>query len=508
MTQVRTINVVVTDLDNTLFDWVEVWYQSFRAMLDEVVRISGIAESVLVKEIRAIHQKYGTSEYAFLLEELPSLKELHPDGKIAEKYQTAIIAYRVARKKHLQLYPGVRETLERLQESGCVIVGYTESMAFYSGHRIRQLGLDGLLNYLYSPADHDLPENLTPEQLRMYPAEYYKFEHTVHRHTPVGELKPNPHVLREILKDIGAHESQCIYVGDSLVKDIAMAQDASVTDVYVAYGKAHERREYDLLRSVTHWPDEHVAKESAVSPRDTRPTYTLNCSFAELFALFRFRPAELPESVIAAWKMAITVQQHFNDLSMRIRNLAVTLLGALLGAAALSYREGISVDFPGGRIPMELVVLVVAFIVWVAFFLMDLFWYHRLLKGAVIHAQSIEAKYEGLHPELSLSKAIRESSPVHVGKWTINSNKKIVIFYSLGKALIIGLFVFFLCNASHVLPTPATDGPSTRPAFGKIEIRGLPQHLQSGQAPSSEGDAVPPRKKIEKESPPEGSDAP
>lgn len=35
--------VLITDVDNTLFDWFNVWYQSFSAMIEEVERISGIS---------------------------------------------------------------------------------------------------------------------------------------------------------------------------------------------------------------------------------------------------------------------------------------------------------------------------------------------------------------------------------------------------------------------------------------------------------------------------------
>jgi len=62
---------LISDFDNTLYDWFHMWYQSFGAMLQEIVRISGVGEDVLIPQIREIHQKYHTSEYAFLLEELP-----------------------------------------------------------------------------------------------------------------------------------------------------------------------------------------------------------------------------------------------------------------------------------------------------------------------------------------------------------------------------------------------------------------------------------------------------
>ena len=34
--------VIITDLDNTLFDWVSLWHACFTAMMGKVVEISGI----------------------------------------------------------------------------------------------------------------------------------------------------------------------------------------------------------------------------------------------------------------------------------------------------------------------------------------------------------------------------------------------------------------------------------------------------------------------------------
>jgi phosphoglycolate phosphatase-like HAD superfamily hydrolase len=64
----RDISVVITDLDNTLYDWVEMWYQAFNAMLTKIlkeVEPKGVIRDRLIPEIRSVHQRHGTSEYAF-----------------------------------------------------------------------------------------------------------------------------------------------------------------------------------------------------------------------------------------------------------------------------------------------------------------------------------------------------------------------------------------------------------------------------------------------------------
>ena len=279
----QKVSAVITDLDNTLFDWVAIWHNSFKAMLDRLVEDSGIAREVLEAEIKQVFQRYGTSEYAFAIEELPSLRKQNPAEDLAKKYSAAIHAYNSARKATLCLYPTVLETLETLKDHGCLIVGYTESMAYYSHYRLRKLALDRVLDFVYSPPDHELPKGLSRTKIRMYPEAAYQLRRTQSRNTPKGELKPNPKVLNDIIGSIGAVPEETIYIGDSLMKDIAMAQATHVVDVWAKYGAAQDRPEYELLRKVTHWPTKEVAREKETTTAEIKPTFVLERSFSELF---------------------------------------------------------------------------------------------------------------------------------------------------------------------------------------------------------------------------------
>jgi len=465
----RRVTVVITDLDNTLFDWVDIWYRSFNTMLVQLVKDSGISQGVLESEFKKLHQKYGTSEYAFSIEELPSLQTEHPGEDLAKRYATAIQAFREARKASLNLYPTVLETLKALKDIGCVVVGYTESMAFYTNYRVRKMGLDGPLDYLYSPADHDLPFGLNTEQIRKYPEQHYKLRHTIHRHTPKGELKPNPAVLIDILKDLGASAEQTIYVGDSLIKDVVMAQSASVIDVFAKYGVAKNRSEYDLLRRVTHWPDEIVEKEKSLTEDDVKPQYTLKRSFGELMRIFYFARFAKPriflsdnqsELVLDIWKKTIDVQMHFNDLELRIRNYAATILVAVLGVAGFALKESISFSLLGITTSLAVLLLIAGIIGWLAFYFMDRFWYHRLLYGAVTHGIFIEDRIKSIFPEISLTEAIGKASPVTVLGRKIRTPRKIDIFY--GTVTVILIVLALITHFTIVSPaTKSSDHTKT-----------------------------------------------
>jgi len=281
---------LITDLDNTLFDWVELWLNCFTAMLDQIVEISGIPREGLLPEISAVHQRHGTSEYSFLIEEMPSLKPIVNGRTATEVFAPAIQAFREQRRKHLHFYPTVAETLLKIKGRGSRIIGYTESMAFYSNYRVRRLGLDGVLDYVFCPADHVLPEGLSPDDLRKYPAEHYSLRYTAQDFTPKGSKKPDARVLEAIISDLGLNKADCVYVGDNLMKDVAMALDCGVDDVWAKYGQAHKRPDYKLLQEVTHWTAEEVDREQRIKEREhVHPTYTLEGTFSEILEMFDFR---------------------------------------------------------------------------------------------------------------------------------------------------------------------------------------------------------------------------
>lgn len=286
----RDRTLLITDLDNTLWDWFRAWYESFSAMLARVSELSGIGQTTLEGEIRSIHQLRRTAEYSNLLDEIPSLLMAASPILPSKKYDEALHVLHSRRRAATALYPGVLSTLEELKGAGVRVVGYTESVAYWTEWRIRHTGLDGVIDVLYSAPDHDLPAGMTVEDLRTghKSPDEYGLRRTVHRHTPRGAVKPNVEVLRSILADQECPPHRAVYCGDSLMKDVAMAQEVGVADVYAKYGAPQHLAEYELLRRVTHWSDEDVERERRIA-RDAGlvvPSRVCVESFTEILEAF------------------------------------------------------------------------------------------------------------------------------------------------------------------------------------------------------------------------------
>lgn len=280
--------VLVTDLDNTLWDWFGAWYAGFSAMLQSLVDDTGIPQHVLEAQLRSLHQRYGTVEYSNALSEVPALIEAAGDIEPWRAFPGAVDILRAQRRQHTQLYEGVHESLVSLKESGVSLIGYTESLAYWTMWRLKRTGLDGIIDVLYSSPDHDLPRGKSFEDMRTLQTDSYLLVNTQLKHVPKGVTKPNTQVLLSMLRDNGFTPQEAVYIGDSLMKDVAMAQNAGVTDVHAKYGEAQHRPEYELLRRVTHWNDEDVARERLHVGR-YRPitaSHTCHLRFKEVLGVF------------------------------------------------------------------------------------------------------------------------------------------------------------------------------------------------------------------------------
>lgn len=283
-------SLLITDLDNTLWDWFEAWHASFSALIENLVRLSGIDRAVLERQIKFVHQQRRTTEYSNLLREVPSLVHAAAPRDPMEVFDEALHAQNSVRVSTTRLYPTVLQSLQSLKKEGIAVVAYTESGAFWTEWRIKRLGLDGLIKVLYSSPDHDVEAGVDPSDLRTgyYSPDYYGLRHTRHIQLPLGVLKPDATVIETILQSENCSPRDAAYIGDSLMKDVAMAQAAGVLDVFAQYGAVQNRPEYELLRRVTHWSREDVEHERrlSVDAAEVRPSIVCECVFGQVLAAF------------------------------------------------------------------------------------------------------------------------------------------------------------------------------------------------------------------------------
>lgn len=278
--------LLVTDLDNTLYDWVTSFAKSFRAMLDELTTIVDETEAEIIDQFKCIHQRYGNSEQPFAVFELPAVRKKFPSASrrdLLELLDIPLHAFNSARKEHLRLYDGVEETLRELSRCGVVVVGHSEAIAVNAYYRLDRLGIKKYFQRLYTLEGrfdgHPDPER--QRELQM-PSGFLK-------ELPKSERKPNPIVLEDICKCEGVSVEECWYVGDSLVRDISMACAANAKAVWARYGTEYDSALWDLLVSITHWTEDDVAREARLRAerKNVKPDFTID-SYRDLLSLIPF----------------------------------------------------------------------------------------------------------------------------------------------------------------------------------------------------------------------------
>lgn len=177
---------------------------------------------------------------------------------------------------------------------------------------------------------------------------------------------------------------------------------------------------------------------------------------------------------IEVWKKTVDVQQHFNDIELRVRGLALTVLTAVLGAAAVALRYGVMLHVRGCTVALASLLVALGLLVWLAFYFMDQVWYHRLLMGAVRHGEALEESLKDRVPGIELTRRISDESPYRfklVGRqWKIHSRHKINIFYGFVIALLlVAVILLQLGNPSVSQSTSfeTSGSPKISPSISK-----------------------------------------
>ena len=262
--------LIITDLDDTLYDWIGFFIPAFYALVDELVSITGIDKTVLLSEYKERHQYYGSVEYPFVTLSLPSIKKKYnslSENELKLTLNEAFHKFNSIRKRKLTLFDGVEETLKALSEQGISIVGYTESQPENGFYRLKRLGVSQYFNKVYmSTTKYKTP---------------FPLDETI---KTVDTKKPDKELLIKICRSEGFTEDETIYIGDSLTKDIYMANSAGITSVLVKYEK-EPNDYYQKLVEITSWTDEDFEREAKLKKecqkKNIHPNFVIN-KFSDL----------------------------------------------------------------------------------------------------------------------------------------------------------------------------------------------------------------------------------
>jgi phosphoglycolate phosphatase len=265
MRAVPRIRAVVTDLDNTLYPWVDYIVPSLEAMVDSLAATTGLPRVRIVQSLKAVYSKYESNEYPFAIQESEIFRpyEADFDSFNALVVDPARRAFKSARERYLRPYGGVKDALEAIRGRGLKVIGLSDAPRNAAELRLKWLKLDGHFDALYTLPGYAVPDNVDPEIKRREAAGHYRSR------APVVELphdaeKPSPAGLRRILGDFGLSGAEVMYVGDSVKKDMPVAKACGALGVWAEYGTyvSAEYRERLAVISAKSVTRRHVAEET------------------------------------------------------------------------------------------------------------------------------------------------------------------------------------------------------------------------------------------------------
>jgi phosphoglycolate phosphatase len=236
------VRLVVTDMDGTLYSWIDYIVPAVESMVDAVGEATGFPRLKVVQSLKAVYSKYESNEYPFALQESSLYAEFPEFGSFDKLViEPARMAFAEARRKYLKPYKTVVETLIALKERKIPVVALTDAPRNPAEQRAKRMELDKHLTALYTLPGFTFPAGAEGEKL-VAPDILAKEEKGAYRAAcPVVELprefeKPKTDGLLQICKAYDVDPRQVLVIGDSMKKDIAMAREVGAIDCWAEYG--------------------------------------------------------------------------------------------------------------------------------------------------------------------------------------------------------------------------------------------------------------------------------
>lgn len=283
------VRLVVTDMDNTLYSWIDYIVPAVEAMVSAIERATQWPRVKVVQALKSVYAKYESNEYPFALQE-SVIFDAFPDFGSFDKLiiEPARMAFSEARKKYLRPYKTVPETLQALRERKIPVVALTDAPRNPAEQRVKRMELDQYLSALYTlpgftfPATQQGEKLVAPDILQKEARGEYRAACPVYE-LPREAEKPNPEGFLRICKEYGVEPKHCIYVGDSLKKDVGLAQAVGAIDCWAEYGTyvSLEYRERLDIISAPAITRRHASSVFEGKDRPAKATHALSC-FAQV----------------------------------------------------------------------------------------------------------------------------------------------------------------------------------------------------------------------------------
>jgi FMN phosphatase YigB (HAD superfamily) len=292
-------NLIVTDIDNTVFNWVEYYVTAFNALLDAVAESIGSTREILAGEARDVFTEHSSIEYPFVIQEMKSVKQFYGEN-IDSMLNGAVLngreAFNEASSSVLRPYEGVCETFDRIKKlrPGLPIVALTDAPRYVAMWKLNKLGILDYFAAVYGLADPRVPTCDVTRRVKL--DNEILLKHLQHsnfgfkgkiRILPDEYEKPGVRGLKTVLMDFELDEptelrQQVLWIGDNLRKDVGLGNSLGLHTAWAEYGTLLDDGLLEDLALFS--PAKNIHKNvylKSCDPVAPRPNVVFN-SFADL----------------------------------------------------------------------------------------------------------------------------------------------------------------------------------------------------------------------------------
>jgi FMN phosphatase YigB (HAD superfamily) len=294
--------LLVMDIDNTVFNWVAYYSNSYWALLDKLAGIIGVEASKLASESRDVFEEHGSIEYPFAVQELPSVTEHYGtdiDRMLNEAVEPCRKHFLKVAKPYFKPYEKVHETLRAIREANkdLPLVALTDAPRYVAMWKLNKIGLLPYFSAVYGLADPRIPTCPGTQRVKVSPMillkhlQQYDFGFGGRiRILPDEYEKPGTRGLKTVLMDYEFDQhseqlQQVLWVGDNLRKDVQLGHRLGVRTVWASFGAKIAPHDMERLNQFS--PPLNIQKNLSVPSEgesEVSPDFEIK-TFSELAAL-------------------------------------------------------------------------------------------------------------------------------------------------------------------------------------------------------------------------------
>lgn len=276
--------VLFSDLDNTLYNWVDYYAPCFRSMVHVLKRKTNLNEDELIESFRKVFIKYNSIEYPFVVQELDIWQKLGwSDGDILQNaVHPARVAFGRTRNKRLYLYPNVRETLKWLKDEGVIIFAYSNAPTHQAMIRLKLLRITSYIDHLVIFREMPRPKIAEKDVLDRFEKNYSDTGINLLIHDS-SMMKPDPKPVIDIINKYHISINLMFLVGDSINMDISIANAIGIKGIWARYGEIAEKKNIETIKKISTINNKNRTRTDF---SEVEPDYVID-NFSELIDIFK-----------------------------------------------------------------------------------------------------------------------------------------------------------------------------------------------------------------------------